>query len=96
MARVLQAPADMSQSAAAPKAASGPPPVAKCHRRLFVLRRLPDRDWLVTAEGSAEQHVFANRGLAIGYAGLWASANAPSQLIERCEDGSLATLREFD
>jgi hypothetical protein len=65
-------------------------------RRLFVLHALPGGEWLVTAEGAAERHVFAHRTLALGYAGLWASAHPPSQLVERRADGTLGTLREYD
>jgi hypothetical protein len=73
-----------------------PPETSAIQRRLFVVRALGDGTWLVTAEGSSERHLFANRGLAAGYAGLWASANAPSQLIECRTDGTLGTLKEFD
>jgi hypothetical protein len=68
----------------------------KGFRRLFVLQALADGQWLVTGEGSAEEHRFGDRGLALGYAGLWASANAPSQLVERRADGTLGTLKEYD
>jgi hypothetical protein len=71
-------------------------PLPRRFRRLFVLHALPGGEWLVTAEGMSERHVFAHRPLALGYAGLWASANAPSQLVERRADGTLGTLREYD
>ncbi len=73
-----------------------PPSSPVTQRRLFVVRALADGTWMVTAEGSTEEHQFANRGLAVGYAGLWASANAPSQLIECRADGTLGALKEFD
>jgi hypothetical protein len=71
-------------------------PDHKGYRRLFVLHELTDGHWLVTAEGATDEHRFGDRGLALGYAGLWASANAPSQLIERRADGTLGTLKEYD
>ena len=68
----------------------------KQHRRVFLLRSQANGEWLVMAEGSNETHTFSNRSLALGYAGLWASAHAPSQLIEKGADGSVATVREYD
>jgi hypothetical protein len=65
-------------------------------RRLFVLQGMPDGTWQVVAEGSEERSSFAGRDLALGYAGLWASTNAPSQLVERRFDGTIATLKEYD
>ncbi len=78
------------------RATAATPPRAKRQRRLFVLHHLPDGEWLVAAEGSDDRHLFANRALALGYAGLWASANPPSQLVERRADGSLGLLKECD
>lgn len=65
-------------------------------RRLFVLRGRADGQWLVAAEGASDGHVFADRSLALGYAGLWASANPPSQLVETRPDGTVGTLGEYD
>jgi len=65
-------------------------------RRLFVIQGNPDGSWQVTGEGSTERPLFASRDLAIGYAGLWASTHAPSQLVERRVDGTIATLKEYD
>jgi hypothetical protein len=65
-------------------------------RRLFVIQGNPDGSWQVTGEGSTERPEFASRDLAIGYAGLWASTHAPSQLVERRVDGTIATLKEYD
>ncbi len=65
-------------------------------RRLFVIQGNPDGSWQVTGEGSTERPEFASRDLAIGYAGLWASTHAPSQLVERRLDGTIATLKEYD
>jgi hypothetical protein len=65
-------------------------------RRLFVIQGNPDGSWQVTGEGSTERPEFASRELAIGYAGLWASTHAPSQLVERRVDGTIATLKEYD
>jgi hypothetical protein len=66
------------------------------HRRLFVLRAAGDGRWLVTAEAATEEHAFDDRGLALAYAGLWAAANPPSQLVERRSDGTVATVGEYD
>lgn len=68
----------------------------KQQRRLFLLRHLPEGGWLVAAEGTGDRHRFVNRALALGYAGLWASAHPPSQLVERRADGTLSTLAEYD
>ena len=65
-------------------------------RRLFVIQGNPDGSWHVVGEGSTERHQFASRDLALGYAGLWASTHAPSQLVERRVDGTIATLKEYD
>jgi hypothetical protein len=65
-------------------------------RRLFVIQGMPDGSWQVIAEGSTERPLFATRDLAISYAGLWASTHAPSQLVERRLDGTVATLKEYD
>jgi hypothetical protein len=72
------------------------PPFSSVHRRLFLLQTTSDARWLVTAEAATEEHAFADRGLALAYAGLWAAANAPSQLVERRSDGTVATVGEYD
>ncbi len=71
-------------------------PANRRPRRLFVLRYLEGGEWLVAAEGASDRHVFADRSLAVGYAGLWASANPPSQLVETRSDGTVGTLGEYD
>jgi hypothetical protein len=71
-------------------------PPTKSRRRMFVVRHQNSTEWIVTAEACGEAHVFESKSLAFAYAGLWASANAPSRLLERMTDGELQTIREFD
>jgi hypothetical protein len=68
---------------------------AKTQRRVFVVLPSQDGVWIVSAEGG-ERLEFATKDLAVGYAGLWAAANAPSQVLVRDSDGGIEFWREYD
>jgi len=68
---------------------------SKQPRRVFVVLPAKDGAWIVAAEGG-ERLEFSSKDLAIGYAGLWAAANPPSQVLVRDSDGRIDFWREYD
>jgi hypothetical protein len=65
-------------------------------RRVFMVLPSRDRVWIVSAEGGERLVEFSTKNLAVGYAGLWAAENPPSQVLVRDSDGGIEFGREYD
>jgi len=58
-------------------------------RRLVLVRPSSRFSWEVSMQGAEKPHSFADRRLAIGYAKMWAAANAPSTVRVLGSTGSV-------